>query len=142
MTDSNELKVEVLLDIINSSAREAMKEYKKNGHGVPGADSTTFHPLDLATDTLVLRKAIRLLEGACHQLSAVLAPPQHTVFNVSVDHSPFCFGTHFLSLSTITLGHAQTLPSERALRMFWINIQKVLMCMRWRTQSISTRPKL
>ncbi|KAG2082524.1 S-adenosyl-L-methionine-dependent methyltransferase [Suillus cothurnatus] len=90
MTDSNELKVEVLLDIINSSAREAMKEYKKNGHGVPGADSTTFHPLDLATDTLVLRKAIRLLEGACHQLSAVLAPPQHTVFNFVHNYTWAC----------------------------------------------------
>jgi hypothetical protein len=95
MTDSNELKVEVLLDIINSSTRDAMEEYKKNGHGVPGADSTTFHPLDLATDTLVLRKAIRLLEGACHQLSAVLAPPQHTVFNVSVDYSPFLLWNSF-----------------------------------------------
>jgi hypothetical protein len=90
MTDSNELKVEVLLDIINSSARDAMEEYKKNGHGVPGADSTTFHPLDLATDTLVLRKAIRLLEGACHQLSAILAPPQHTVFNFVHNYTWAC----------------------------------------------------
>ncbi|KAG1811507.1 uncharacterized protein BJ212DRAFT_1277825 [Suillus subaureus] len=80
MTDLNELKFEVLLDIINSSACKAMEEYKKSRHGVPSADSTTFHPLNLATDTLALRKAIRLLEGAYHhQLSVVLAPPQHTV---------------------------------------------------------------
>ncbi|KAG2124432.1 O-methyltransferase-domain-containing protein [Suillus clintonianus] len=78
MAELNEVKVEALLDIINSSAREAMGEYKKTGHGVPGADSSTFHPLDLATDTLALRQAIRLLEGACHQLNAILAPPQHT----------------------------------------------------------------
>ncbi|KAG2342359.1 S-adenosyl-L-methionine-dependent methyltransferase [Suillus weaverae] len=90
MTDLNELKVEVLLDIINSSAREAMEEYKKTGHGVPGADSTAFHPLDLATDTLALRKAIRLLEGAYHQLSAVLAPPQHTVYNFVHDYTWAC----------------------------------------------------
>ncbi|KAG2070682.1 S-adenosyl-L-methionine-dependent methyltransferase [Suillus decipiens] len=90
MTDSNELKVEALLDIINSSAREAMKEYKKNGHGVPNVDSTTLHPLDLATDTLALRKAIRLLEGACHQLTAALAPPQHTIYNIVTDHTWAC----------------------------------------------------
>jgi hypothetical protein len=74
MTDLNEVKLEALLDIINSSARQAIAEYKKTGHRVPGPDSTTFHPLDLATDTLGLKKAIRLLEGAYHQLSAILAP--------------------------------------------------------------------
>jgi len=86
MTDFNEVKLEALLDIINSSARQAIAEYKKSGHGVPSAESPTFHPLDMATDTLALRKAIRLLEGAYYQLSATLAPPQHTVFNVNHDH--------------------------------------------------------
>lgn len=86
MTELNEVKVEVLLGIINSSAREAMAAYKSSGHGVPSADSSTFHPLDLATDTLALRKAIRLLEGACDQLNTILAPPQHTVYNVSADY--------------------------------------------------------
>ncbi|KAJ8588308.1 S-adenosyl-L-methionine-dependent methyltransferase [Rhizopogon salebrosus TDB-379] len=81
MTDSNEVKFEALLGIITSSAREALAEYKKTGHGIPGADSPNFHPLDLATDTVALKKAIRLLEGAYHQLSAMLAPPQHTAYN-------------------------------------------------------------
>lgn len=83
MTEVNEVTLDALLDIINSSARQAIAEYKKTGHGVPGFDSTTFHPLDLETDTVGLRKAIRLLEGAYQQLSAILAPPQYTVFNVS-----------------------------------------------------------
>ncbi|KAG1745181.1 O-methyltransferase-domain-containing protein [Suillus lakei] len=86
----NEVKVEALLDIINSSAREAVAEYKKTGHGVPGIDSSTFHPLDLATDTLALRKAIRLLEGACDQLHAILAPPQHTVYNFVHNYNWAC----------------------------------------------------
>ncbi|KAG1745173.1 S-adenosyl-L-methionine-dependent methyltransferase [Suillus lakei] len=90
MTELNEVKVEVLLDIINSSAREAMTEYKNTGHGVPGIDSSTFHPLDLATDTLALRKAIRLLEGACDQLHAILAPPQHTVYNFVHNYNWAC----------------------------------------------------
>ncbi|KAG1745764.1 hypothetical protein EDB19DRAFT_463273 [Suillus lakei] len=87
MTDFNEseAKLEALLDIINSSACQAIAEYKKTGHGVLSADATTFHPLDLTTDTLALKKAIRLLEGAYQQLSSTLAPPQHTVMNVSAD---------------------------------------------------------
>ncbi|KIK46161.1 hypothetical protein CY34DRAFT_9855 [Suillus luteus UH-Slu-Lm8-n1] len=90
MTEMNEVKVEVLLGIINSSAREAMAAYKNSGHGVPGADSSTFHPLDLATDTLALRKAIRLLEGACDQLNTILAPPQHTVYNFINNYNWAC----------------------------------------------------
>ncbi|KAG2123063.1 O-methyltransferase-domain-containing protein [Suillus clintonianus] len=85
-----EAKLEALLDIINSSARQAIVEYKKTGHGVPGADATTFHPLDMATDTIALRKAIRLLEGAYHQLSAILAPPQHTVMNFVFNYNWAC----------------------------------------------------
>ncbi|KAG1813527.1 S-adenosyl-L-methionine-dependent methyltransferase [Suillus subaureus] len=86
MTDLNEpeAKLEALLSIINSSARQAIAEYKNTGHGVPSADATTFHPLDSATDTIALKKAIRLLEGAYHQLSAILAPPQHSVMNLQM----------------------------------------------------------
>ncbi|KAG2061092.1 S-adenosyl-L-methionine-dependent methyltransferase [Suillus hirtellus] len=90
MTEPNELKVEALLDIINSSARKAMAEYKNTGHGVPGVDAGTFHPLDFATDTLALRKAIRLLEGACEQLNTILAPPQRTVNNFVHNYNWAC----------------------------------------------------
>jgi hypothetical protein len=94
MTDLNEVKIEALLNIINSSTRQAIAEYKKTGHGVPCADSPTFHPLDLATDTLALKKAIRLLQGAYHQLSSILAPPQHTVFDVNYNHNDICSVAH------------------------------------------------
>ncbi|KAG1883837.1 O-methyltransferase-domain-containing protein [Suillus subluteus] len=92
MTDLNEpeAKLEALLDIINSSARQAIAEYKNTGHGVPSADATTFHPLDSATDTIALKKAIRLLEGAYHQLSTILAPPQHTVMNFVFNYNWAC----------------------------------------------------
>ncbi|KAG2126909.1 S-adenosyl-L-methionine-dependent methyltransferase [Suillus clintonianus] len=92
MTDFNEAeaKLEALLDVINSSARQAIAEYKKTGHGVPSADATTFHPLDLTTDTLALKKSIRLLEGAYHQLSSILAPPQHTVMNYVFNYNWAC----------------------------------------------------
>ncbi|KAG2109304.1 S-adenosyl-L-methionine-dependent methyltransferase [Suillus discolor] len=90
MTDPNEVKVETLLSIINSSAREAIAEYKNTGHGVPGVDAGTLHPLDFATDTLALRKAIRLLEGACEQLNTILAPPQHTTYNFVNNYNWAC----------------------------------------------------
>lgn len=92
MTEFNnsEAKVEALLHIINSSAHQAIAEYKKTGHGIPSADAATFHPLDLTTDTLALKKAIRLLEGAYHQLSSILAPPQHTVMNFVLNYNWAC----------------------------------------------------
>ncbi|KAG1810662.1 O-methyltransferase-domain-containing protein [Suillus subaureus] len=92
MTDLNEpeAKLEALLSIINSSAHQAIAEYRNTGHGVPSANATTFHPLDSAMDTVALRKAIRLLEGAYHQLSAILAPPQHTVMNFVLNYNWAC----------------------------------------------------
>ncbi|KAG1846055.1 S-adenosyl-L-methionine-dependent methyltransferase [Suillus subalutaceus] len=66
MTELNEVKVEALLGIINSSAREAMAEYKNTGHGV------------------------LVLEGACDQLNTILAPSQYTVFNFVNDYDCAC----------------------------------------------------
>ncbi|KAG1825347.1 O-methyltransferase-domain-containing protein, partial [Suillus variegatus] len=42
------------------------------------------------TDTLALRKAIRLLEGACEQLNTILAPPQHTAYNFVNNYNWAC----------------------------------------------------
>ncbi|KAG1777229.1 O-methyltransferase-domain-containing protein [Suillus placidus] len=70
----------------------AIAEYKKTEHGAPSADATTFYPLDLTTDTLALKKAIRLLEGAYHQLSSILALPQHTVMNFVLNYNWACIG--------------------------------------------------
>lgn len=78
-----EAQLEALLEIINTSARQAIAEYKKGGNDVPTINSTEFHPLDTSAHNVALRKAVRLLEGACQQLCASLAPPQRTVVNVS-----------------------------------------------------------
>ena len=80
---SGETQLEALLEIITASARQAIAEYKKGGNDVPTIHSKTYHPLDSAIDTVSLKKAVRLLEGACQQLCASLAPPQHTLQNVS-----------------------------------------------------------
>ncbi|KAF9236987.1 O-methyltransferase-domain-containing protein [Melanogaster broomeanus] len=89
---SAEAQLEALLEIINSSARQAIAEYKKGGNGVPTIHSKTFHSVDFATDTLALKKAVRLLEGACQQLCASLAPPQHTVINIAQSYDWACMG--------------------------------------------------
>ncbi|KAK7037593.1 hypothetical protein VNI00_011085 [Paramarasmius palmivorus] len=75
--------VQALLRLINDSAEAAVAEYEAYGHDVPGLDSTKVHPLDSAEDAVKLRKAIRVLEGACEQLCATLAPPAHTIINRS-----------------------------------------------------------
>jgi len=80
---SGEAQLEALLEIINSSARQAIAEYRKGCNNVPTISSAELHPLDSSIDNVVLRKAIRLLEGACQQLCASLAPPQRTVLNAS-----------------------------------------------------------
>ncbi|KIK26144.1 hypothetical protein PISMIDRAFT_284039 [Pisolithus microcarpus 441] len=92
MAMSGEAQLEALLEIINSSARLAIAEYKNHGNSVPTIHSTEFHPLDFATDTVALKKAIRPLEGACQQLCASLAPPQHTVINFAQCYDWACTG--------------------------------------------------
>ncbi|KIJ64097.1 hypothetical protein HYDPIDRAFT_28987 [Hydnomerulius pinastri MD-312] len=89
---SGEAQLEALLQIINTSARQAIAEYKKGGNDAPTINSTEFHPIDFATDTVALKKAVRLLEGACQQLCASLAPPQHTVINFAQSYDWACTG--------------------------------------------------
>ncbi|KAF9235020.1 S-adenosyl-L-methionine-dependent methyltransferase [Melanogaster broomeanus] len=89
---SAEAQLEALLEIINTSARQAIAEYKKGGNDVPTIHSKTFHPIDFATDTVALKRAVRLLEGACQQLCASLAPPQHTVINITQSYDWACMG--------------------------------------------------
>ncbi|KAF9235942.1 S-adenosyl-L-methionine-dependent methyltransferase [Melanogaster broomeanus] len=81
---SGEAQLEALLDIINTSARQAIAEYKNGGNNVPTINSQAFHPIDFATDTVALKKAVRLLEGACQQL--------HTVINFAQSYDWACTG--------------------------------------------------
>ena len=90
-TDTSE--VDALLRLIQSAAYSAVEEYRKTGHGVPSPDDSSLHPLDSAPDALALKKAIRVLEGACERLCTTLAQPMHTISNVSLSPSiTFLFG--------------------------------------------------
>ncbi|KAG2029970.1 S-adenosyl-L-methionine-dependent methyltransferase [Suillus americanus] len=120
MSDFNEpeAKLEALLDIINSSAHQAIAEYKKTGHGVPSADATTFHPLDLMTDTLALKRAIRVLEAQYWH------PPQHTVMNFVFNYNWACAGVAFRArLADVLDQHPEGLSVDKLAEA--VNLDKV-----------------
>jgi len=75
-------QVEALLELINTAARDALIQYGTSGQDIPSLDSTDAISLSVMGGNLPLKRAIRLLEGACDQLCATLAPPAHTVINV------------------------------------------------------------
>ncbi|KZP03138.1 hypothetical protein FIBSPDRAFT_713702, partial [Athelia psychrophila] len=70
--------LEALLALITSAAHDAISEYERTGD-VPSIDMV--HPLDKTSASLTLRKAVRVMEGACEQLITTLAPPSHTLMN-------------------------------------------------------------
>lgn len=80
------IQIETLLTLIDTAAHDAMNEYEQFSGSVPLVGAIEPHPLDTAGPVpavLILKKTIRLLEGACDQLVSTLAPPSHTVVNVS-----------------------------------------------------------
>lgn len=77
-------KVDALLELIQSATRDAVAEYERQGHEIPSLDTPIAHPLDQQTTSLALKNAIRILEGACEHLCSTLAPPTHTMVNVSL----------------------------------------------------------
>ncbi|KAG1823989.1 O-methyltransferase-domain-containing protein [Suillus variegatus] len=78
---ANKAKLEALLTLINTSARDAIALYEQYGD-VPTIDQAEPHPLDNAVDQVALKSAVRTLEGACAQICATLAPPAHTAVNL------------------------------------------------------------
>lgn len=88
-------QVQALLLIISQAAQDALAEYEKYGEEVPPLDSVDPHPLDEETNQVDLKKIIRKLEGACEQLCSTLAPPTHTLVNVSSISNRM--GTHAIS---------------------------------------------
>jgi hypothetical protein len=79
-------KLSSLLGLITQATHDALAVYEKSGHGIPSIHDATTHPLDNDSMTLALKKAVRTLEGACEQLCATLAPPNHTILNVCLSY--------------------------------------------------------
>ncbi|KAH9949707.1 S-adenosyl-L-methionine-dependent methyltransferase [Amylocystis lapponica] len=78
---SGNAEVEALLELINTATHDALSQYDKNVQDIPSLQSTDQRSLSTMSGNLPLKRAIRLLEGACGQLCATLAPPAHTVIN-------------------------------------------------------------
>ncbi|KAF7981927.1 hypothetical protein HWV62_30695 [Athelia sp. TMB] len=102
-------QLEALLALVNSAAQEAIAVYEKSGE-VPSANSV--HALDKSVESLELRKAVRILEGACEQLCTTLAPPRHTLCNRSYLHyEPACLNVVIkANVAGILAGHPEGLP--------------------------------
>jgi hypothetical protein len=87
LTDDIPLPQEIstLLTLISTATRTAVAEYRQSfpEHEVPVPGGKEVHPMDGVTDAIELRKAIRLLEGACERLCTTLAQPMHTMVNAS-----------------------------------------------------------
>ena len=75
--------VSALVALIVGAAKSIEVEYAKSSTpSVPSLDDLTPHPLDSQVSSSALRQATQILEGACAQLCATVARPQHTISNV------------------------------------------------------------
>ena len=73
-----------LLGLITSSVQDIIAIYNAGGYDVPTLDSVVPGPYDSPEFApLGLTRAIEVVESACAQLCASIAPPGHSVINVS-----------------------------------------------------------
>jgi hypothetical protein len=82
VASKNATQLDALLSLIFSSVEVVKFQYAKQGYTIPSLDSTAPHPLDSKLLGLDLKKAVQTIEGACAQLTAIVAPPAHTIINV------------------------------------------------------------
>jgi hypothetical protein len=83
---SSATQVDALLALILSSVEVVKSQYAQQGHEMPTLESVVPHPMDNVIPGLVLKRAVQTLEGACAQLTAIVAPPAHTIVNVCSIH--------------------------------------------------------
>ncbi|EIW77522.1 hypothetical protein CONPUDRAFT_128543 [Coniophora puteana RWD-64-598 SS2] len=89
---SGNAEVDTLLALITQSATAVVMEYQKYGQDVPSLSSAAEHPIDSASDVLQLRKALRLLEGACNHLCDMLEAPVTSVVKRTIRFEPVLMG--------------------------------------------------
>ncbi|THH16220.1 hypothetical protein EW146_g4386 [Bondarzewia mesenterica] len=77
ITIAHKDKLRSLLALINSATEDAIRQYELAGLDVPSLESAT--ESQLPEDTTALKKSLRILQGACHQLCTTLAPPALTI---------------------------------------------------------------
>ena len=74
-----------LLDLLVTSLQAIEAEYEEGGHPLPALDSVDPGPYDVPENmSPQLTRAVQIVEGACAQICAFVAPPGHSVANVSL----------------------------------------------------------
>ena len=82
-------QISALVALITDASKIVEQHYAKSAvPPVPSLDDTAPHPLDNEIYDSDLRNAIQIIEGACFQLSATVARPNHTIVNVSYKYHP------------------------------------------------------
>ena len=77
-----------LVSLIASATKVVEENFAQSSvPNVPSLDETRPHPLDDRLSSIRMMEAIQTIEGACAQLCALVARPNHTMLNVS-----FCSG--------------------------------------------------
>ena len=80
----NHGEISALVTLITNASKTVEQYYAKSAIPVvPSLDDAGYHPLDNEIYDADLRNAIQTIEGACLQLSATVARPNHTIVNVS-----------------------------------------------------------
>lgn len=82
MAPSSNSPVSALVALITNAAKTLETEYNKSPEGVPDLDNPTPHSFDKQISSFEMIQAVQILEGACAQLCATLARPNHTAVNV------------------------------------------------------------
>jgi len=75
-------QLSALVSLISDATRTIEAHFAKSSKPfVPSLDDTTPHPLDTQVSSMELKVAVQTLEGACAQLCATAARPNHTIVN-------------------------------------------------------------
>ncbi|THH16261.1 hypothetical protein EW146_g4345 [Bondarzewia mesenterica] len=82
MSTSRKDELHSLLSLITSATEDAIHQYELAGCDIPSLKTTA--ESQLPEDTTALKKALRVLDGACHQLCTTLTPPALTMFTRSL----------------------------------------------------------
>lgn len=79
--------ISALVDLIAKASKIVEAAYEQTEQSyVPSLDDTEPHPLDTQVWDKDVKKAIQTIEGACAQLCATLAKPDHTLMNVRLNY--------------------------------------------------------
>lgn len=72
-----------LLELLTASLQTIEHEYEAGGHSLPFLDSENSGPYDVPEAmSSQLTRAVQIVEGACAQICAYVAPPGHSISNV------------------------------------------------------------